>query len=266
MIVETYSYITSSWNALHTLSEVAFILLCFGFIAFSFLRTKIVMFSTGILLILASYFISYALNFKIAMEILDELLVIYSVVIIVAYSQDIRRGLDMIRTHNGSPAGKERLASYTSSEITSTAVALANKQIGALITIQNEYNLHQYTQDGVPIDSYLTKELLISTFLPASPLHDGALIVHEDRVISAGNILPLTSQSISDTQLGTRHRAGIGITELTDCLCVIVSEERGIISLTYSGKIASDLDPDIVRETLESFIETGKAPDIFTNN
>ncbi len=248
---------------MHPVSEIAFILLCFGFVIFSFLRTKILLFSSGILLILSAYILSFALNFQIAQGILDDLLVIFAVVIIIAYSQDIRRGLDALSTSTSTFTGKERLASYASNEITDTAVTLANKQIGALIAIQKDYNLHQYVQDGVPIGAYLTKELLISTFLPASPLHDGALIVLDDKIISAGNILPLTSRTITDTQLGTRHRAGIGITEITDCLCLIVSEERGIISLAYGGKILSDMDPEVISKSVEQFIESGKQPKIF---
>ncbi len=263
MFVATPTYLNDYWFSLHPVSEIAFILLCFGFVVFSFLRTKILLFSAGILLILSAYILSFALNFQIAQGILDDLLVIFSVVIIIAYSQDIRRGLDALVTSTSTFTGKERLASYASNEITDTAVTLANKQIGALIAIQKDYNLHQYVQDGIPIGAYLTKELLISTFLPASPLHDGALIVSDDKIISAGNILPLTSRTISDTQLGTRHRAGIGITEITDCLCLIVSEERGIISLAYGGRILSDMDPEVISESVEQFIESGKQPKIF---
>lgn len=265
MFVATPVYFNDYWSSLHPVSEIAFILLCFGFVIFSFLRTKILLFSSGILLILSAYILSFALDFQIAQGILDDLLVIFAVVIIIAYSQDIRRGLDALRTSTGTFSGKERLASYASNEITGTAVTLANKQIGALIAIQNEYNLHQYVQDGVPIGAYLSKELLISTFLPASPLHDGALIVLEDRIVSAGNILPLTSRTISDTQFGTRHRAGIGITEITDCLCLIVSEERGIISLAYGGKIITDLEPETIRVSVEQFMDSGKQPRIFAD-
>ncbi len=263
MFVATPAYFNDYWISMHPVSEIAFILLCFGFVIFSFLRTKILLFSSGILLILSAYILSFALNFQIAQGILDDLLVIFAVVIIIAYSQDIRRGLDALSTSTSTFTGKERLASYASNEITDTAVTLANKQIGALIAIQKDYNLHQYVQDGVPIGAYLTKELLISTFLPASPLHDGALIVLDDKIISAGNILPLTSRTITDTQLGTRHRAGIGITEITDCLCLIISEERGIISLAYGGKILSDMDPEVISESVEQFIESGKQPKIF---
>lgn len=265
MFVATPVYLNDYWSSLHPVSEIAFILLCFGFVIFSFLRTKVLLFSSGILLILSAYILSFALNFQIAQGVLDNLLVIFAVVIIIAYSQEIRRGLDALRTNTGSFTGKERLASYVSNEITGTAVTLANRQIGALIIVQNEYNLQQYVQDGIPMSAYLTKELLISTFLPASPLHDGALIVLEDKIVSAGNILPLTSRTISDTQFGTRHRAGIGITEITDCLCLIVSEERGIISLAYGGKIIADLEPEVIQNALEQFLDSGKQPKIFAS-
>jgi diadenylate cyclase len=116
--------------------------------------------------------------------------------------------------------------------------------------IEREIGLRTYVESGVPLDARLSYDLLATLFRPSAPLHDGAVIVQKDRIAAAACFLPLSMNPVLSTQLGTRHRAGIGITEETDAIAVIVSEETGAISLAVSGKIERDLTVEQLRERL----------------
>jgi diadenylate cyclase len=120
------------------------------------------------------------------------------------------------------------------------AQQLAERRFGALLVIERSTPLGEYTSKGVPMDALLSSELLLNVFWPNSPLHDGAVIIHGDRVVAAGVVLPL-SQSPTVEHMGTRHRAGIGITEIADAITVVVSEETGTISLANAGRMVRNL-------------------------
>jgi diadenylate cyclase len=126
----------------------------------------------------------------------------------------------------------------------------SQNQTGALIVIEREIGLRTYIESGVALDAQLSYDLLATVFRPSAPLHDGAVIVQGDRVAAAACFLPLSMNPVLSTQLGTRHRAGIGITEETDAIAVIVSEETGSISLAVSGKIDRDISVDQLREQM----------------
>jgi diadenylate cyclase len=136
----------------------------------------------------------------------------------------------------------------------------SQNQTGALIVIEREIGLRTYIESGVPLDSLLSYDLLASIFRPSAPLHDGAVIVQRDRIAAAACFLPLSMNPVLSTQLGTRHRAGIGVTEETDAIAVIVSEESGGISLALSGKIERDLSVEQLRERLSSLLRSYVAP------
>lgn len=123
-------------------------------------------------------------------------------------------------------------------------------QTGALMVIEREIGLRTYIESGVPLDARLSYDLLATIFRPSAPLHDGAVIIQKDRIAAAACFLPLSMNPVLSTQLGTRHRAGIGVTEETDAIAVIVSEETGSISLAVAGKIERELSIDQLRERL----------------
>jgi diadenylate cyclase len=126
----------------------------------------------------------------------------------------------------------------------------SQNQTGALIVIEREIGLRTYIESGVPLDARLSYDLLATIFRPSAPLHDGAVIVRKDRIAAAACFLPLSMNPVLSTQLGTRHRAGIGVTEETDAIAVIVSEETGAISLAVGGKIERDITVEQLRERL----------------
>jgi diadenylate cyclase len=135
-------------------------------------------------------------------------------------------------------------------DIVLAANLFSQNQTGALIVIEREIGLRTYIESGVPLDAHLSYDLLATIFRPSAPLHDGAVIVQKDRVAAAACFLPLSMNPVLSTQLGTRHRAGIGVTEETDAIAVIVSEETGQISLAIGGHIERDLTVEQLRERL----------------
>ena len=143
-------------------------------------------------------------------------------------------------------------------EIMRATSQLARRRYGALIVIERETGLQDYADRGVPLDATLTRHLLINIFYPNSPLHDGAVIVRNDRILSAGCVLPL-SDNVTGGQLGTRHRAGIGISEESDAIAVIVSEETGRISVAHNGRLVRDLDQERLRRILRMLLRLDRA-------
>jgi len=139
-------------------------------------------------------------------------------------------------------------------DIVLAANLFAQNQTGALIVIEREIGLRTYIESGVPLDARLSYDLLATLFRPSAPLHDGAAIVQRDRIVAAACFLPLSMNPVLSTQMGTRHRAGIGVTEETDAVAVIVSEETGAISLAVKGNIERDLTVERLRERLSQLL------------
>jgi len=139
-------------------------------------------------------------------------------------------------------------------DIVLAANLFSQSQTGALIVIEREIGLRTYIESGVPLDANLSYDLLATIFRPSAPLHDGAVIVQKERIAAAACFLPLSMNPVLSTQLGTRHRAGIGITEETDAIAVIVSEETGSISVAVAGNIERDITVEYLRERLSELL------------
>jgi len=139
-------------------------------------------------------------------------------------------------------------------DIVLAANLFSQSQTGALIVIEREIGLRTYIESGVPLDAHLSYDLLATVFRPSAPLHDGAVIIQKDRIAAAACFLPLSMNPVLSTQLGTRHRAGIGITEETDAIAVIVSEESGSISIAVAGNIERDVTVEYLRERLSDLL------------
>ncbi len=154
-------------------------------------------------------------------------------------------------------------------DIVLAANLFSQNQTGALIVIEREIGLRTYIESGVPLDARLSYDLLATIFRPSAPLHDGAVIVQKDRIAAAACFLPLSMNPVLSTQLGTRHRAGIGVTEETDAIAVIVSEETGAISLAVGGKIERDVTVEQLRERigelLRRYVPPSTLPTPITN-
>ena len=180
------------------------------------------------------------------------------IAIIVLFQPEIRRAL----AHMGEAqflnfASAEGLKSLE--EIVRAAVSLANRKIGALIVIERDTSLKDFVEIGTSLDARVSKELLLSIFHPTSPIHDGAVIIKGNRVAAAGCFLPITLSSDLSKALGTRHRAGIGLTEETDAVAIIVSEETGFISVALGGKIEEKIDMGTLRDILTDIFTVKKS-------
>ena len=145
-------------------------------------------------------------------------------------------------------------------DIVLAANLFSQNQTGALIVIEREIGLRTYIESGVPMDARLSYDLLATIFRPSAPLHDGAVIVQKDRIAAAACFLPLSMNPVLSTQMGTRHRAGIGITEETDSIAVIVSEESGAISLAVAGNFERDITVEQLRERLSALLRRYMPP------
>ena len=131
---------------------------------------------------------------------------------------------------------------------------LSSQRVGAIVAVEREIGLRNYIESGIPLDAKLTYDLIVTIFQPGSPLHDGAVIVQEDRIAAAACFLPLTVNPRVSRELGTRHRAAIGLTEENDAVAIVVSEERGQIALAMNGRIDRAISPDELRERLRTFM------------
>jgi len=184
--------------------------------------------------------------------------------LIVVFQSEIRQGLANL----GSRISLMR-SSNAAADVYDDVVLAANlfsqNQTGALVIIEREIGLRTYIESGVMLDARLSYDLLATVFRPSAPLHDGAVIVQRDRIAAAACFLPLSMNPVLSTQLGTRHRAAIGITEETDAVAVVVSEETGTISLAVAGNIERDLTVEKLRQRLSSLLRRyAPAPTLHT--
>ncbi|UCE88030.1 MAG: diadenylate cyclase CdaA [Deltaproteobacteria bacterium] len=174
-------------------------------------------------------------------------------IVIVLFQHDIRRGLARVGRGLFRSVAQREVA-FAVEEIVRATQVLAQKRVGALIVIERETGLDDMIEHGTAVDASVSKELLISLFLPYSPLHDGAVVIQNGRLAYAGSVLPLTLRQDLPEGVGTRHRAAVGITEETDALVVVVSEETGTISVVLSGEMVRELDAPRLRVILRDVL------------
>jgi diadenylate cyclase len=179
--------------------------------------------------------------------------------LIVVFQSEIRHALARLGSRlTFSRASAAEAEAYD--DIVLAANLFSQNQTGALIVIEREIGLRTYIESGVPLDARLSYDLLATIFRPSAPLHDGAVIVQHDRVAAAACFLPLSMNPVLSTQLGTRHRAAIGITEETDAIAVVVSEETGAVSLAIAGNIERDIGVEQLRDRLSALLRRYVAP------
>ncbi|MCP4265240.1 MAG: TIGR00159 family protein [Candidatus Brocadiaceae bacterium] len=205
---------------------------------------------TLVIVTIVILFIIKKLEFYTVNWLITEFLPVLIIPIIILFQPEFRRAL--IRLGH-SPYFRIFVKSEVkvNKEIIKAVTSLSGNKIGGLITIEREDGLNHYVESGTRIDSNISSDLISTIFWPGTPLHDGAVIVQELKIAAAGCLFPLTdSEDISKT-CGTRHRAGIGITEETDSISIIVSEETGLISVAVGGKLKENVTPDELRKALE---------------
>ena len=193
----------------------------------------------GLVVLAALYFLAEWAKLDMLRMILSSVAPFAGLALIILFQSEIRRTLARIGRRPLFARGSGR--PEITDEILLAVEKLAGEQTGALIVMEKDVGLRSFVESGVPLDARLSRDLLLAIFLPGSALHDGAVIVQKDRAAAAACFLPLSTSPALAARLGTRHRAGIGITEETDCLAIVVSEETGKISVARGGEMSRDL-------------------------
>lgn len=220
----------------------------------SFIKsTRAAQLAKGLSIVLAAYFASALFDFYTVNWLLSKVLSIGLIALVVVFQPELRRGLEYLGrgkfTTKGFSIEREQINSNVQIIVRAVEYFAARKE-GALIVIENETALQDIAENGTLLDAQLTEPLLENIFYKGSPLHDGACILRGDRILAAGCVLPLTENPNLSKDLGTRHRAGIGMSENSDATVLIVSEETGIISMAQNGKLSRFLDLKSVEKNL----------------
>lgn len=208
----------------------------------------------GLFLLIILSFVAQWLNLNALNWILSSLKTVWVIAFVILFQPELRRALTQLGQNRILGFFIEVEESGTVSEIVKTCHQLIQKGLGAIIVIERNVGLRNYIETGTPLDARVTSELLVTVFTPPSPLHDGAVIIEKNRVLAAGCILPLSQNPRLAKSLGTRHRAGLGLSEESDAVVIIVSEETASISLATGGKLKRKLDINTLRNDLISII------------
>jgi uncharacterized protein (TIGR00159 family) len=214
--------------------------------------TRAMQMGIGVVLMVVIYQGAKQLGLMTLYTLLDALLTSLVLIVVVIFQQDIRRALQRFGRSPFFASGGVAMEHQVIDDAVRAANSLAQKRIGALIVFEREGLLDEFIETGTILDAAVSKELLYSIFIPSheNPMHDGAVIIREGRIWQAGAFLPLTASTKLDRNLGTRHRAAIGISEETDAVVIVVSEERGEVSLCFNGNIVRNLDSALLRKVL----------------
>lgn len=223
-------------------------------------NTKAWVLLKGIVIVAIFALIAYILNLKTILWIAGKTISVGIIALVIIFQPELRRALEQLgrkkilfglfRFNDGKDKG-ERFSSKTAEEIVRACFDMGAAYTGALIVIEQDMVLEEYEKTGIAVDGLVTSQLLINIFEHNTPLHDGAVIIRGDRVVAATCYLPLSDNNSLNKALGTRHRAGVGISEVTDSMTIIVSEETGKVSVAVGGELIHDIDADSLRNKLE---------------
>lgn len=211
--------------------------------------TRTVPMAIGLLVIVLLYLLSQKLRLATTYMLLDQFMEVAVIFALIIFQDDIRRALVRMGRFAWLLKAKQ---SQVVEEVVRAASSLAQKSLGAIIVFEREAGLDEFVNKGTELDATVTKELLYTIFIPRmeNPLHDGAVIIKNLRIKEAGTLLPLSGNMHLGKSLGTRHRAALGITEETDAVAIVVSEERGAMSLCFEGRMSRNLDAESLRKAL----------------
>jgi diadenylate cyclase len=243
---------------LKSLIDILLVALIFFGASFFFRGTQAIALLRGMVLVLVGMLlISSVLNLTALRWLLENTFLVLGIAIPVIFQPELRRALEQLGRAGRflNRQAPESLRDRVIEEVCQAAEKLSERRHGALIVLQRQSNLQEYVRTGIPLNSDVTSQLLLTIFWPKTELHDGAAIIDQNgRIASAASVLPLTaSRNLPDPKLGTRHRAALGITEVSDAVCVVVSEETGRISITNGGRMIPRLDAKRLRTILNAF-------------
>lgn len=238
------------------LTDILLVALVFYYLLLLIKGTRAMQMGIGVVFVVVVYQFAKRVGLDTLFSMLDAMFTSLVLTIVVIFQHDIRRALMRFGQRPWFTAARAAMEEQVVDEVVKAAAALTTKRIGALIVFEREAMLEEFIEPGTQLDAAVTKELLYSIFIPSfeNPMHDGAVIIRDGRIWQAGTFLPLTVSPKLDRTLGTRHRAAIGLTEETDAVVVVASEERGALSLCFNGNIVRNLDPASLRKVLVSLL------------
>ncbi len=245
--------------------EIVIIALIFYKLMMWFKKTRAWSLFKGIITILVIVLLAAIFNFNTILWIASKVVSIGIIALVVIFQPELRRALDQLGRRSilrgilrtGSRDRAERFTDRTMEEVLRAVDELSRDKTGALVCIEMDVSLAEYETTGIPIDSVISSQLLVNIFEDKTPLHDGAVIIRDDRIISATVYLPMSTTQDMGKKYGTRHRAGKGVSEVTDAFTIIVSEETGEISYTYLNNFVSNVsEADLKNKLIE--IQGGK--------
>ncbi len=213
----------------------------------------------GIIVVLLFWFLAYLFNFTTILYIGGRIINYAIIALVVIFQPELRKALEQLGQKkifsallpfNEKKDKGERFSDKTVNELVKACFELSKTKTGALIVIEQEILLSEYEKTGIPIDAIISSQLLINIFEHNTPLHDGAVIVRGDRIVSATCYLPLSDNLHISKELGTRHRAALGISEVTDTMTLVVSEQTGYVSIAIGGELYRDVDADYLKNKL----------------
>ncbi|BFL72835.1 MULTISPECIES: diadenylate cyclase CdaA [Anaerococcus] len=205
----------------------------------------------GLIIVLLFASLADILNLNTVSWVMNQFLTVALVFIIVVFQPELRSALERIGRGRSIFTGERAVKSEkTIDELVRAMTSLSRQKIGALVVLEREVGLNDIVESGTTLGADVSSELLINIFIPNTPLHDGAVIISSDKIRAAACYLPLSNSNTISKELGTRHRAAVGISERSDCLVVVVSEETGNISVIESGRIDRYLDEDSFKQRL----------------
>jgi diadenylate cyclase len=256
----SYIYSRLDWISLVDIVLVA--LAIYGLLALVRGTQAVVLIRGIVLLVITIAILTTVLPLQAVSFLLRNSLPALILAIPVIFAPEIRRALERLGRAGGALSlgwtSRESDIQAVVEAMASAAARLSQLRQGALIVIERDVGLKNYVDTGVPLDAAISKELLLQIFYPNTPLHDGAAVVRANRVAAAGCVLPLTSgESISEREVGLRHRAALGITEVSDAVAIVVSEETGIISVVHNGRMIRRLEHDRLQNVLVAFYRPG---------
>lgn len=225
--------------------------------------TRAVQILLGMFFLGALLYVARAAELPTLQTILENLLLVVPIAVIVLFQAEIRRALATFGRQPLFGRSQGQSAEATLNEIVLAATTLSSRKIGALIVLERRDGLRNYVENGIVLDAAVSYDLLLNIFTPDTPLHDGAAILQHDRIGAAACFLPLTLNPELSKDFGTRHRAALGISEETDAVAIVVSEETGSISMAVDGRLLRGLDSRTLRKTLHQLViaeEAGAKP------
>lgn len=273
MFIEAFEQFKKAIFTFDSISDFLDIILV-AFVIFSIIslikETRAIQLAKGLIILVCIYAIVSAIEMEVSKFILNFIFNNLFVIIVIIFAPELRHILEMVGKSSVSKFNILNLKNKIDSEkqedtinsindVCKACVDMSDKKIGALIVFENESLLGEITKTGTSVDAKVSTEIIENIFFPKAPMHDGAIVIKDGRVAAAGCILPLTSKNDLSSELGTRHRAAIGMSESSDAIVAVVSEETGAISIAENGNLMRDVSDGVLREVLMTkFVKNNK--------